>query len=67
MANAPFEPVGPVLGLAALAVNDANHLTHASAEAAFNGDAARNDRLFGPGAAALAQRFGKGRQWRPFR
>jgi hypothetical protein len=42
MAHAPFEPVGPVRGLPAPVVNDANHLTHASA------GAPREGRLFPP-------------------
>jgi hypothetical protein len=67
MAHAPFEPVGPVRGLPAPVVNDANNLTHASAGARFYGGAPREDRLFRPGAAALAQGLGKGRRQRPFR
>jgi hypothetical protein len=65
MARAAFEPVEPVRGLAAPVVNDANNLTHAPAEAPFNGVQGRRYRLFGPSAAALAQRLGKGRHGVP--
>jgi hypothetical protein len=47
-------------------VNDANNLTHASAGARVKGGAPREDRLFPPGAAALAQGLGKGRHQRFF-
>ena len=65
MSNAPLEPVGPIRGLAAPVVNYANNLTHPSAKAPFNGGAARQERLFGPSAAALAQRLGKARHGVP--
>ena len=66
MAHAPFEPVGPVRGLPAPVVNDANNLTHASAGARVYGGGPREDRLFPPGAAPLAQGLGRGRHQRPF-